>query len=167
MNIECNSDLALLALRISVGYVFLFAAWKNTKNEAARKATIFDTSLLFQNLQVSDRMRISKLCAIIGMIMMYLGGISVLLGLEPRIGGILIAVFSALGMRIHAIKADEAKQAGESGNLMGWSGYSGHSAAEVKNWGFIGAGIFFLLGGVGDYGFGIDYLGQWLAPTGR
>ena len=166
MNIECNSDLATLALRISVGYVFLFAAWKNTQNEAARNSTIDDTSLLFQNIQVSDKMRISKFCAIIGMIMMYFGGISVLLGLEPRIGGILIAVFSALGMRIHAIKADDAKQAGESGNLMGWSGYTGHSAAEVKNWGFIGSGIFFLLGGAGNYGFGIDYLGQWFASIG-
>ena len=132
MNIECNSDLALLALRISVGYVFLFAAWKNTQNEAARNATIFDTSLLFQNLQVSDRMRISKLCAIIGMIMMYLGGISVLLGLEPRIGGILIAVFSSLGMRIHAIKADEAKQAGEFGNMMGGQDIAGTPLQKLK-----------------------------------
>ena len=87
---------------------------------------------------------------------------SILVGLEPRLGGLLIAAFSIMGMRIHAIRRDEAKLAGEAGNLMGWSAYSGHVAAGLKNWALAAAGVFFVLVGSGRYGLQVDFIGSWL-----
>ena len=138
-------DLAVLVLRLSVAYVMLFAAWKNTENKTAWTWTINETGIMFSNLPTEPRQKIARLSAIIGMCMMYFGGLSILLGVEPRLGGLFIAVFCLMGMRIHAIRRDEAKQAADAGNAMGWSAYSAHIAAGLKNWGFVGAGLFFAL----------------------
>ncbi len=161
-----NWDLALLVLRLSEAYVFLYAAWQNTKNAAAWQWTVNETGLLFQHLPDQRRKTLATLCSIAGMIMMYGGGISVLIGLEPRIGGILIAVFSLMGMRIHAIRRAEALKAAQAGDPMGWSAFSAHIAAGLKNWGLAGAGVALLLTGSGSYGLRIDYFGRLtgLAP---
>lgn len=153
---------ALLVLRISVAYVFLYAAWKNTENAAAWTWTTNETALLFKNLPEVERQKVAWLCAIAGMVMMYGGGVSVLLGLEPRLGGLLIAVFSIMGMRLHAIRRDEAKQEADAGNMMGWSAYSAHIAAGLKNWALAGAGVVFVLVGTGRYGMQVDILGRLL-----
>lgn len=156
-------DLAILLLRLGVAWVFLYAAWKNSENKAARDWTANETSLLFRKFPEEQRKRLGRICAVIGLVMMYGGGLSILLGVEPRAGGLAIALFSALGMRIHAIRRDEAKQAGDAGNAMGWSAYGAHIAAGLKNWALIGAGIFFVLVGAGAYGLRIDHLGRLVA----
>ena len=142
MDGEWRFDLALLILRLSVAYIFLYAAWKNTENVAAWTWTINETALLFRSYPDKRRRKIARLCAIVAMVMKYGGGITILLGLEPRLGGLSIAVFSLFGMRIHAIRRDEAKHAGEAGNTMGWSAYGAHLVAGLKNWAFVGAGCF-------------------------
>lgn len=157
-----NPHLALLVLRLGVAYVFLYAAWKNTENAAAWTWTTNETALLFKNRPEAERAKLARLCAIAGMAMMYGGGVSVLLGLEPRLGGLLIAAFSIMGMWIHAIRRDEAKQAGEAGNMMGWSAYSAHVAAGLKNWVLVAAGSVFFLAGAGRYGLGPDFTGRLL-----
>jgi uncharacterized membrane protein YphA (DoxX/SURF4 family) len=154
-------DWAVLSLRLSIAWVFLFAAWKNTENEAAWTWTKIETGLLFSGLAPDARQKWARFAALIGVSMMYGGGVSVLLGVEPRLGGIALAIFSLLGMRIHAIRRDEAKAAGEAGNAMGWSAYSAHVAAGLKNWTFVGAGVFFLLAGTGRYSLGPDLNGHW------
>lgn len=151
-----NLQAALLVLRLGIAYVFIYAAWKNTENAVAWTWTTNETALLFKNWPNAQRENLARLCSIIGMGMMYGGGVSVLVGLEPRIGGLLIAAFCLLGIRIHAIRRDEAKQAGEDGNLMGWSAYSAHVAAGLKNWALAAAGVFFVLVGAGQYGLQID-----------
>ena len=157
-----NVDLALLVLRLGVGYVFLYAAWKNTENAAAWKWTVNESALLFKNMPEDGRQNLARLCAIAGMLMMYGGGVSVLIGLEPVVGGAMLAVFSILGMRIHAIRRDEAKQAADGGNAMGWSAYSAHIAAGLKNWALAAAGLAFVLAGTGRFGLHIDLLGPLL-----
>jgi uncharacterized membrane protein YphA (DoxX/SURF4 family) len=166
MHSDWTLDVALLVLRLSVAYVFLYAAWKNTENAAAWQWTVNETALLFPHLAEPGRTSLARLSSIAGMIMMYGGGASILLGIEPRLGGILIAVFSLMGMRIHAIRRAEAKKAAEAGDAMGWSAYSAHVAAGLKNWALAGAGIAVLLAGAGRYGLGIDYFGRiaGLAP---
>lgn len=154
--------LAVFLLRLGVAYVFLYAAWKNTENAAARKWTIDETALLFRNWPDPQREKLARLCAFVGMVMTYGGGASVLLGVEPRLGGLLIAAFSLMGMKIHAIRREEAKLAGEAGIAMGWSAYSAHIAAGLKNWALVAAGLFFVLAGSGRYGARVDFIGQWL-----
>ncbi len=162
MDGEWRFDLALLILRLSVAYIFLYAAWKNTENVAAWTWTINETALLFRSYPDKRRRKIARLCAIVAMVMKYGGGITILLGLEPRLGGLSIAVFSLFGMRIHAIRRDEAKHAGEAGNTMGWSAYGAHLVAGLKNWAFVGAGALFVLLGSGRYGLAVDYTGRLL-----
>jgi uncharacterized membrane protein YphA (DoxX/SURF4 family) len=155
-----NWDLALLLLRLSEAYVFLYAAWQNTKNTAAWQWTVNETGLLFESFPEQRRKTLALLCSIAGMIMMFGGGISVLLGIEPRLGGIMIAAFSVMGTRIHAIRRDEALKAAQGGDPMGWSAYSAHIAAGLKNWGLAGVGIALLLTGAGGYALPIDYFGR-------
>ena len=157
-----ESDLALFVLRISVAYVFLYAAWKNTQNKTAWAWTINESSLLFQNLSPGIRQRMTRISAIGGMILMYGGGVSILLGIEPRVGGLFIAIFSLVGIRIHAIRRDEAHKAADEGNQMGWSAYSAHVAAGLKNWALIGTGITFFLLGAGTLSLGVDNVGRIL-----
>jgi uncharacterized membrane protein YphA (DoxX/SURF4 family) len=153
MGSDWKLDAGLLILRLGIGYVFLYAAWKNTENAAAWKWTVTETAVLFKNRPEDERARLASTSALAGVVMMYGGGASVLLGLEPRLGGLILGVFSILGMRIHAIRRDEAKEAADAGNAMGWSAYSAHIAAGLKNWALAAAGVTFVLMGAGRYGF--------------
>jgi uncharacterized membrane protein YphA (DoxX/SURF4 family) len=155
-------DLAVVFLRLGVAYVMIYAAWKNTQNRAAWTWTVNETAIMFRALPEARRLTIVKLAAFAGMIMMYGGGFSISAGVEPRLGGLFIAVFCALGTRIHAIRRDEAKAAADAGNPMGWSAYSAHVAAGLKNWALVGAGLFFVVAGVRGYGLGIDYVGKFI-----
>lgn len=151
MGSDWKPDVGLLVLRFGIGYVFLYAAWKNTENAAAWKWTTTETAVLFKDRPEEERARLARICALAGMVMMYGGGASVLLGLEPRIGGLMVAVFSLLGMRVHAIRRDEAKEAADAGNAMGWSAYSAHIAAGLKNWALAAGGVTFIFMGAGRY----------------
>lgn len=160
MHSAWSLDLALLVLRLSLAFVFLYAAWKNTENAAAWQWTVNETGLLFQSLPEPGKTTLARLASIAGMIVMYGGGASILFGVEPRIGGALIAAFSIMGTRIYAIRRAEALKAAQSGDAMGWSAYSAHVAAGLKNWGLAGMGAALLLTGAGRYGLGIDYFGR-------
>lgn len=140
-----------VALRLGVAYVFLYAAWRNTQNRQAWTWTKNETAILFQRMKEPKKTKIAALASVIGMVMMYGGGLSILLGLGADYGGLAIAVFSSLGMRIHSLRAREAKAAAEAGDPMGWSAYSGHVAAGLKNVAFIGIGLFFLTNGSGPW----------------
>lgn len=149
---EINPNiLGFIALRLGVAYVFLYAAWRNTQNTQAWTWTKSETVVLFRKVREPKKTKIAAMASVIGMVMMYGGGLSILLGLGADYGGLAIAVFSSLGMRIHSIRAQEAKAAGKAGDPMGWSAYSAHVAAGLKNVAFIGIGLFFLLYGSGPW----------------
>lgn len=160
-----REDLALLALRIGVAWVFLYAAWRNTNRPAAWQWTQGETSLLFRGAPEPLRGRLTTSAAVIGMVMMYFGGVSALLGLEPRLGGVAIALFSLMGMRIHAIRRDEALQAtgASTDPTMAWSAYGAHTAAGLKNWALIAAGLVLILVGGGDWVLA-DFAGGLIFP---
>jgi uncharacterized membrane protein YphA (DoxX/SURF4 family) len=153
-------DVGLLVLRVSLAYVFIYAAWKNSENAAAWKWTVNETALLFQKFPDDWKQTAAWLCSLAGMIMMYGGGALVLLGIEPRLGGLVLALFSLLGMCIHQIRREEAHTAALAGDAMGWSAYSAHVAAGLKNWALAGAGVAVMLIGAGKYGIGADYFGS-------
>lgn len=150
------STIAWILARLSVAYVFLYAAWQNTRNATAREWTVGQTALLLGFVPTAQRRQVSVLCAIAGMIMMYGGGISILIGLEGRIGACALIVFSAMGMGIHRANRQLALQsaaaiAGEAPNVkdkaeaLGWSAYGAHLAAGLKNIALIGINALFLL----------------------
>lgn len=66
------------------------------------------TALILGFIPVLHRPRAAVICAILGMVMMYGGGISVLIGLEGRIGSVALIIFSAMGMAIHRINRRQA-----------------------------------------------------------
>ena len=156
-----SGDLGLLMLRLGLAYVFLYAAWRNTQNKAAWAWTTSETGLLFRRLPEPQRQAVSARAAMAGMVLMYGGGLSVLLGVEARLGGLALALFSTLGMRIHAIRRDEALAAGNAGNAMGWSAYSAHIAAGLKNVALISAGLALAIMGSGRWSLS-DIVGRWL-----
>lgn len=149
-------DVALLVLRLSLAFVFLYAAWKNTENAEAWSRTKSEVASLMGGLPGSVRTTLARLAALAGMIMMFGGGLSILLGIEPRLGGLAVAVFSAVGIAIHVKAASECDAA------MGSATRHAQMAAGLKNVVLIGAGLVLVLVGAGRYGFDIDNTGRWL-----
>jgi hypothetical protein len=149
-------ETATLLLRFSIAYVFLYAAWQNTRNAAAWKWTVGETALLFRWAGETERPRLAFVASITGMIMMYFGGLSLVAGAFLRAdsvivdaflraGGAAIALFSVMGMAIHRIRREEALVAAKNGDAMGWSAYSAHVAAGLKNIALAGGGAYFAL----------------------
>ncbi len=157
---------------MSIAWVFLYAGYRNVENAAAWAWTKGETTVLLSSLSSAWRDKLVGPCAFLGMVMMFSGGASVLLTLEPRLGGLALAVFCAMGMRIHAVRRDEAKAVAdkEPSNAMAWSAYSAHTAAGLKNVALIGAGcVFVLLGSASSLGlsqrpwsFDVDFVGRLL-----
>ena len=66
-----------------------------------------------------------------------------------------------MGMRIHAIRRDEAKQAADAGNAMGWSAEQPHRRLDLRIGALLEPGCS-LLACEGRYVLGIDYFGRLL-----
>lgn len=164
-----DQDLALLLLRIAVAWVFLYAAWMNSRNNMSRDWTANETAILFRGTPLAGKMGLIRPVAMIGVTMMYLGGLGVLLGVLPRLAGILLFVFTVPGIFIHirnradAMTWGEAVEAavpedrkGDAGALK-WSAYAGHHSSALKNYALLGAAAFFILAEdpVGRFSFGL------------
>lgn len=149
-------DYADLALRLGVAWVFLYAAWRNTNTATAREWTRGETALLFRGVGLSSNHWLVSAATIVGMAMMYGGGIAVLLGSFARPGGLALALFSLMGIRIHLIRRDEALVEANTGIAIAWSAFAGHVAAGLKNWALAGAGLYFVLAGAGRFSLGPD-----------
>jgi uncharacterized membrane protein YphA (DoxX/SURF4 family) len=158
-------DLALLILRLSLAWVFLYAGYRNVETEAARTWLVSETALLFAHVPEDKRLPYAEPAAYLGAGVMLVGGAGIALGIEPRLCGVALAVFSFLGMLIHHAREREAQAAGMAGNAMGWSGFGAHIAAGLKNWALAGAGIAIALMGAGAHGLGVDFTGRWLGLT--
>jgi uncharacterized membrane protein YphA (DoxX/SURF4 family) len=156
-----------LVARAAVAYVFLYAGWMNTRDAASRDWTVGQTALILGFIPEARRHQVAILCAILGMVMMYGGGVSVLLGLEGRAGAVALIVFSALGMAIHRANREQALKIAndlstdpavkDRAQALGWSAYGAHLAAGLKNVALIGVNVLFLLDGAGG-------LGPWAKP---
>jgi uncharacterized membrane protein YphA (DoxX/SURF4 family) len=163
MSAITGNDYAVLALRLGVAWVFLYAAWRNTNTAAARAWTRGETALLFRGVGLPPQHWVVGLATLIGMAIMYGGGIAALLGSFVRPAGLALAFFSLMGIRIHAIRRDEALVEANAGAMIGWSAFAGHVAAGLKNWALIGAGMFFVLAGSGHFSLGPDIGGDLVA----
>jgi uncharacterized membrane protein YphA (DoxX/SURF4 family) len=150
-------DLGQMALRLGVAWVFLYAAWRNTNTAAARSWTRGETSLLFRPWGLAPDHWLVGFSTFVGMVMMYGGGLAVLIGCAPRPGGLALAIFSLMGVKIHAIRRDEAEVEANAGVTIAWSAFGAHIAAGLKNWALIGAGLYFALVGTGRWSLGPDW----------
>lgn len=152
-----DQDLALLLLRLAVAWVFLYAAWMNSRNKISRDWTANETAILFRGTPLAGKMGLIRPVAMIGVTMMYLGGLGVLLGMLPRLAGLLLFVFTLPGILIHirnrgdAMRWGEAIEAavpegskGDAGALK-WNAYAGHQSSALKNYALLGAAAFFVL----------------------
>ena len=162
-----------LAVRVTLGYVYLFALDMNTRDPAARKWTLDHTAYIFPKLPEPSRTRIAFLFAATGMVMMGLGGVSVLLGVEGRVGAFLLLVFTAGGIYSH--KCERGVAMGLSAKIessispaikpdfttIQWSAYSGHFSSGLKNWALCGICTALVMWGTGPLSLS-DRLGDCL-----
>jgi uncharacterized membrane protein YphA (DoxX/SURF4 family) len=152
-----------LVVRITMAYVYLYALYLNTHNEAARAWLLEHTAYLFGNTPEPLRGKLAKWGAIAGMLMMLAGSISILLGLQGRIGGLLLLLFTAGGIYQHRREGEVAMlvaskvgplvpAAGKADfSTLQWSAYSGHISSGLKNWALCGISFGFLAWGTGPY----------------
>lgn len=158
-----NLDSALLLLRLSIAAVFLSAGYSCTVTKGAFARIKHETECFFPFLPAGGaKERMGGIAAMIGMAMIYGGGISLLLGIEPRLGGLDVALFSLLGLRVHHVSRSIALRAAMAGDEMGIKAVSGLKASAMKNWVVVAAGLTFFLVGGGKYGLGIDHTGKYL-----
>lgn len=166
------ADVGILCARLGVAIVVLYAAWQNTKNAAGREWTINNTALLFRFLPEKMRRGVAEPAAWAGLVMMWGGGLSVLAGLEPRLGAAALIVFLTLGMLIHRINRQDVIALGKEiseaapamaakANDLAWSAFGAHLAAGLKNVAMIGVNALFLVNGTGPWTVS-DRIGAWL-----
>lgn len=147
-----------IILRATVGYVYLYALYLNTHDKAARTWLVEHTAYLFPNVSQPLQTEIAKWFAVGGMLMMLVGGLSIVLGLEPRGGALTLLVFTAIGVYQHKREREVATQvaakvqplipsaANADFSTVQWSAYSGQLSSGLKNWGL--CGIFALIIGL-------------------
>jgi hypothetical protein len=152
-----------LVVRLTVAYVYLYALYLNTHDAAARSWLIEHTAYLFPNMAEPQRSRFAKIGALAGAGMMLLGGVSILLGLEGRIGGLLLLLFTGGGIYQHrrerevamaiAVKVEPlVPSAGKTDfATLQWSAYAGHISSGLKNWALCGISFGFLAWGTGPW----------------
>jgi uncharacterized membrane protein YphA (DoxX/SURF4 family) len=93
-------DIAALIIRVTIGSLFVISAYACSKNAAARQGAIADTALVFPWR--------TELFTLAGVMLMLLGGLSVLLGIFPRLGALVLTLFLIPAALIHFRKASQA-----------------------------------------------------------
>lgn len=93
-------EIGSLLIRVTIGLLFLISAFVCGKNAGARKAAAADTALVFPWRP--------DLFTLAGIVIMAAGGMSVLLGIFPRLGALALTLFLIPAAMIHFRKAREA-----------------------------------------------------------
>ena len=157
MNILNNFDAGVLFVRAGISFLYLYAAYRNSRDKASIQWTIDTTTVLFRNTKYQNNAEFIRLCTYVGIVLMYLGGISVLLGIEGRTGALMLALFTIGGTVIHPRQQMDAQRiALENASDMkvaapAWSAFAAHFANVLKNICLILVLIFIILCGTGKY----------------
>ncbi len=93
-------DIAALIIRVTIGALFVISAYTCSKDAGARQGAMADTALLFPSRP--------ELFTLAGVLVMLLGGLSVLLGIFPRLGALALTLFLIPAAMIHFRKAGQA-----------------------------------------------------------
>lgn len=157
---EDLNALGWLVIRLAVGIVYLFALYMNVRNSAARAWLLEHTEYMVPKSMKRFGKQLTLLIAVGGMALMFFGSVSILLGLEGRIGGLLLFIFTAFGILQHKRERQvaqglassvEPQECTEKLNALMWSAYSGHFSSGLKNWALCGVSLFFILCGTGPW----------------
>jgi len=163
LNIAGLNIAGWLVVRLTIAYVYLYALYLNTHDGPARKWLVEHTAYLFPNTPEPLRSKLAKWISIAGMAMMFLGSLSVLLGLEGRIGALLLLFFTAGGIYQHRREREVAMAAASKVDplvpaagkpdfsTLQWSAYSGHISSGLKNWALCGVCFGIFAWGTGPY----------------
>jgi len=92
-------EIGSLLIRVTIGLLFLISTFACGKDASARKAAAADTALVFP--------RRPYLFMLAGIAAMAAGGLSVLLGIFPRLGALVLTLFLIPAAMIHFRKARE------------------------------------------------------------
>jgi uncharacterized membrane protein YphA (DoxX/SURF4 family) len=176
--VEALQIIGWLAVRVSMGYVYLFAFYKNTQNTAARQWLVEHTAYMFPSVPEPRRTQWARWFAVIGAASMLLGGLMVLLGIEGRIGALLLLGFTAGGIYQHRRECEVATALGEKlageipeqakrdAGVLQWSGYSGNYSSGLKNWELCGVCIAVVCWGTGPLAGPVRItISDWVIPT--
>jgi uncharacterized membrane protein YphA (DoxX/SURF4 family) len=162
-----------LAIRLGIAYVYLFALYMNVRDETSRKWLLDHTAYLFATVAEPTKSFLIKWAAVLGMLTMFVGGVSILLGLEGRAGALLLFVFTALGIYQHGFEIKVAQDAAArvaaqipaaaqaDFSTVQWSAYSGQFSSRLKNWCLCGVCLGLIALGTGPWSLS-DLIAQWL-----
>ena len=115
-------QIGALIIRVTIGLLFVISAYMCSKDAAARQGAIADTALVFPWR--------AELFTLAGVLLMLLGGLSVLLGIFPRLGALTLTLFLIPAAMIHFRKARQAA-ALKDAMLAGPAGKSGGARASI------------------------------------
>ncbi len=148
-------DIGSLLVRVAVSLLFLQGAWASSRNAQARQAIIADTGLVFKWRPA--------LFAYAGMVLAAASGLSVLLGIFPRLGALGMTIFLIPAAMIHLAKRRQAivleqkilaELPGRAGGIaredveqLAASTVLGHTTDALKNLSLLGATLYLVLAG--------------------
>ena len=115
-------QIGALIIRVTIGLLFVISAYVCSKDAAARQGAIADTALVFPWR--------TELFTRAGVLLMLLGGLSVLLDIFPRLGALALTLFLIPAAMIHFRKARQAA-ALKDAMLAGPAGKSGGARASI------------------------------------
>lgn len=152
-----NPDITIFLLRFAIAFLYIYAAYRNSKDQISLQWTIENTKPLFRNTKFAENISVIKFSAYSGIAIMYVGGISVLIGLEARLGALLLLAFTIGGTVIHNRQKNDAKEIATKNasntelSSTAWSAFAAHFANILKNISLILILAFLVLNGVGKY----------------
>jgi uncharacterized membrane protein YphA (DoxX/SURF4 family) len=158
-------ELGSLIIRVMIGLLFLISAYVCSKDAGARQAAIADTALVFPWR--------TEMFTLAGILLMTVGGLSVLLGIFPRLGALALTLFLIPAAMIHFSKARQAaalkdailaEAVGKSSGLrhnvtaLGESAVIGNFTSALKNLNLMALTLYVALAGAEPMliGFGPD-----------
>ena len=155
-------QIGALIIRVTVGLLFVISAYVCSKDSAARQGAIADTALVFPWR--------TELFTMAGVLLMLLGGLSVLLGIFPRLGALTLTLFLIPAAMIYFRKARQATAlkdamlagpagaARESVTALGKSAVLGNFTSALKNLTLMALTLYVALAGTEPMliGFGPD-----------
>lgn len=134
-----NYDTACFALRLGIAFLYIYAAFMNSKDKISLQWTIDNTRPLFRNTSFEKNEQVIRVFAYCGIAIMYIGGASVLFGIEARLGAILLLAFTIGGTIIHNRQRLDARKLALNNSSnpvlsgIAWSAFAAHFANILKN----------------------------------